>query len=192
MIVSVTMESPVPSAITRMVVNKKEGREGKVFLWLDSIFLSMYFFHIQIPLLDALLAFLLILTATLNRRDCYFHLQMRKLNHFYTPQTNTLTTILPLKERNIKNQMAQRKLFLWPHNPSLQATGLAFVPPPFFTKHFTDFVSWRGSQSSPLTWRHYTQLQLLEPNPSRPLYYWTQTTMCLGSVTFECTTSLNI
>lgn len=27
MIVSVTMESPVPSAITRMVVNKKEGRE---------------------------------------------------------------------------------------------------------------------------------------------------------------------
>ena len=34
MIVSVTMESPVPSAMTRMVVNKKEGREGKVFLWL--------------------------------------------------------------------------------------------------------------------------------------------------------------
>lgn len=27
MIVLVTMESPVPNAITRMVVNKKEGRE---------------------------------------------------------------------------------------------------------------------------------------------------------------------
>ena len=32
MIVLITMESPVPSAVTRMVVNKKEGRErGKSF-----------------------------------------------------------------------------------------------------------------------------------------------------------------
>ena len=32
MIILITMESPVPSAITRMVVNKKEGREESLSL----------------------------------------------------------------------------------------------------------------------------------------------------------------
>ena len=43
MIVLITMESPVPSAVTRLVVNKKEGRERES--------LSLLRFHLPIYVL---------------------------------------------------------------------------------------------------------------------------------------------